>query len=102
MTVHHVVTGALVRGDWLLLCHRSPSRRWYPNVWDLPGGHVDADESELEALRRELREEVGVDVAHIDDEPCARIRGGSDDLPEGRLEQGIWVIRAWSGEPVNL
>lgn len=60
MTIHHVVAGALVAGDRLLLCHRSPTRRWYPNVWDLPGGHVEAGESEPEALRRELYEEIGV------------------------------------------
>ncbi len=40
MSAHHVVAGVLVRGDAVLMTHRSPSRRWYPGVWDLPGGDV--------------------------------------------------------------
>ncbi|GAB6897389.1 NUDIX domain-containing protein [Kineosporia succinea] len=101
MTIHRVVTAALVEEGHLLLCHRSPSRRWYPNVWDLPGGHVEAGESETDALRRELREEVGVEIRAFDAEPHARIRGGAEDAPEGVLRQGIWVVRTWLGTPVN-
>lgn len=37
--------------------HRSPHKRAYPDTWDLPGGHREAGESELGALRRELHEE---------------------------------------------
>jgi len=34
-----------VRDGCVLLCHRHPNRQWYPNVWDVPGGHIEADES---------------------------------------------------------
>ena len=94
--MHHVVTGALVRGDQVLLVHRSPGRRWYPDVWDLPGGHVDGGEDELTALRRELREELGVHATGIDPTPVVRISDPTSDL-----ELGLWVVRAWSGDPTN-
>ena len=94
--MHHVVTGALVRGDQLLLAHRSPGRRWYPDVWDLPGGHVDDGEDEFTALRRELREELGVDATEIDPTPVVRISAPASDL-----ELGLWVVRAWTGDPTN-
>jgi mutator protein MutT len=57
---HQVVAGLLVRQGRVLLCHRSPDRAWYPDVWDFPGGHVEAGETAPDALVREVREEVGV------------------------------------------
>ena len=61
--MHQVVCGALVRDGQVLLVHRNPNRRDYPNVWDLPGGHIEAGESELSALTREMHEELGVQIA---------------------------------------
>ena len=52
--MHKVVLGALVREGRVLLVHRSPNKRAYPDVWDLPGGLIEAGESELGALTREL------------------------------------------------
>jgi len=50
---------ALLRwNDRVLLCrHEKPGREY----WLLPGGGVDSGESLVNALRRELREEVGID-----------------------------------------
>jgi 8-oxo-dGTP pyrophosphatase MutT (NUDIX family) len=61
--MHRVVLGALVREGRVLLVHRSPNKRAYPNVWDLPGGVIEFGESELSALTRELHEELGVQIA---------------------------------------
>jgi 8-oxo-dGTP diphosphatase len=39
-----IVAAFLRDGNRVLLCHRSAARRWYPDVWDLPGGHVEDGE----------------------------------------------------------
>jgi NUDIX domain len=52
--MHEVVVAALDREGQVLLVHRSPNRRAYLGVWDLPGGHVETGETELAALTREM------------------------------------------------
>ncbi len=44
---------------------RAASRRLFPNCWDLIGGHVEAGETLVEALRREIREETGWELSRI-------------------------------------
>jgi 8-oxo-dGTP diphosphatase len=38
----------------------------YPNMWDLPGGHVEDGETPRECIFREMREEMGLDIEGID------------------------------------
>ncbi|MFC8197917.1 NUDIX hydrolase [Streptomyces sp. NPDC057298] len=44
---------------------RSPDRRLFPDTWDIVGGHVEAGESILEALAREVEEETGWRLRHV-------------------------------------
>ncbi len=90
-----IVAGLLRDGDRILLCHRSPRRRWYPDVWDLPGGHVEPGEQPGAALARELREELGIDVAAPSGPPRYDVSGDT-------YEMRIWLIEAWTGSPVNV
>ncbi|MEQ7129309.1 NUDIX hydrolase [Actinopolymorpha sp. B11F2] len=82
-------------GNRVLLCHRSPRRRWYPDVWDLPGGHVEPGELPGAALARELREELGIDIAAPSGPPVEEVRADTFDMQ-------IWLIEAWMGSPANV
>jgi mutator protein MutT len=95
--MHLVVAAALIRHHQVLLCHRSPQRAAYPNVWDFAGGHVEPGESPHSALSRELREELGVelDVQGLPEAPTLHVRLADLDL-------SIWVVSEWTGEPTNL
>lgn len=53
-----VVAAVVRRGDTLLVTRR-PDRPGRPGQWEFPGGKVEPGEGEREALRRELREELG-------------------------------------------
>lgn len=89
-----IVTGLLRDDNRVLLCHRSPQRRWYPDVWDMPGGHVDPGELPGAALARELREELGIDIAAPSGPPVHEVHADTFDMQ-------IWLIEAWTGSPVN-
>lgn len=45
-----------------LLAARRTAPAEYAGMWEFPGGKVEPDEDDLEALQREVREELGVDV----------------------------------------
>lgn len=96
--VHKVVVGALVSEGRVLLVHRSPNRRAYPNVWDLPGGLIEAGELELGALTRELHEELGVRIATDSASHLCRVTVEPADEP---ALLSAWLVRDWQGRPAN-
>jgi 8-oxo-dGTP diphosphatase len=82
-----------------LLVHRCPDKRAYPGVWDLPGGVMEAGESELDALARELREELGVQVATDSAAHLCRLTVGPE---EERALLSAWLLRQCQGTPANV
>lgn len=85
---------ALVRDGRVLLAHRRPSRRWYPDCWDLVGGHVERGESPLAAVRRECLEELGI---RIHDPRLIPM-----EVSDPTLEVHAFLVTRWDGEPVNV
>jgi 8-oxo-dGTP diphosphatase len=65
--------------------------------WEFPGGKLDTGESELEALRRELLEELGVRL-----DAAERMLELSHDYPERRVRLSMWRVTAYRGEPRTL
>lgn len=56
------VVGAIVERDGAVFAARRNADRSAGGLWEFPGGKVERGESPEAALRRELREELGVDV----------------------------------------
>jgi 8-oxo-dGTP diphosphatase len=68
--------------------------------WAVPAGHVEADESVLEAALREAREEVGVTIAPADLVPlCAMHRTQRTGDPIDERVDFFFTTSVWTGEP---
>ncbi len=88
-----IATAALVRDGSVLLAHRHPLRRWYPDCWDLVGGHVEPGELPHQAVVRECLEELGVRI--VDPRPMPMT------FPDPSIQMHAFVVRHWEGEPFN-
>lgn len=89
-----LIAGAvLVRDGRVLLGHRHPQRQWYPNCWDVVGGHVEEGETPEDALRRECREELGVEVEEF--VPL------DIKFSDPSLTMKAFLVTRWRGEPTN-
>jgi 8-oxo-dGTP diphosphatase len=56
-----VVAGLIVQEERLLVCQRTENAA-FPLKWEFPGGKVEKEETREDALRRELKEELGIEA----------------------------------------
>jgi 8-oxo-dGTP diphosphatase len=59
-----VAAAIITRGEEVLLARR-PEGKHLAGFWELPGGKVEPHESPEEALAREVREELGVEIRGV-------------------------------------
>lgn len=60
-----LVVGMLVDEDKFLIGRRLPDNKSYPDMWELPGGKVEEGESPWEAINREWKEELDINIRVI-------------------------------------
>jgi mutator protein MutT len=65
MTDRSRVVAAVVERDGRLLIARRAAHKRHGGLWEFPGGKIEAGESVLIAARRELLEELGLDVHDV-------------------------------------
>jgi len=96
MTPIRVVAGALVRDGRLMAAQRG-SKMSQGGLWELPGGKVNPEETDPEALTREWREELGVEIDVFECFGCSTYT-----YPDKVIELVGYRCAVVSGVPVAL
>ncbi|MBY5930571.1 Nudix family hydrolase [Halomonas sp. DP8Y7-3] len=91
----HVAAAAIISpdGDEVLLARR-PSNVDHGGLWEFPGGKLAPYETGLEALKRELHEELGIEIRRA--QPLIRIH---HEYPDKHILLDVWQVKDFSGEP---
>ena len=92
-----VVAAALFDDGGRVLIAQRPAGKALAGRWEFPGGKVTAGESERDALRRELREELGIEVTAA--RPFMRLNHAYEDRD---VELSLWIVERFSGSPRSL
>lgn len=88
----HVVAAAVVDARGRVLIAERPKNKPHGGLWEFPGGKREAGESSLAALRREFREEIGIDLTR--GRPLIRV---PYQYPERSLILDVWRVDGFSG-----
>jgi 8-oxo-dGTP diphosphatase len=91
------VAGALFDELGRVLIAQRPRGSHMAGRWEFPGGKIDAGETELEALGRELAEELGVKLLGAE-----RMLELAHDYAERRVLLSMWTVIAYEGVPASL
>ena len=92
-----VVAAALYDSDGRVLIAERPAGKHMAGRWEFPGGKVNEGEAEEQALARELREELGIEVTSS--RPFMRLTHSYDDRD---VELSMWIVERYSGAPHGL
>ena len=60
-----VAVGVLIRSDGAFLLTSRPPGKAYAGYWEFPGGKLELGETVMQALERELQEEIGITIEDV-------------------------------------
>ncbi len=94
-----VAACALIDVDGRVLLARRPEGKKMAGLWEFPGGKLNPGETPEQAVIRELKEELGIDVS----EAClAPFAFASHDYGRFHLLMPLFLCRRWTGAPTGL
>ncbi len=88
----HVMAAVIKNSQGHILIARRADGAHQGGLWEFPGGKLEPGESRLAALRRELREELGIET--IQARPLIDIR---HDYPDKSIRLDVWLVEEFSG-----
>ncbi|MFC4729348.1 Nudix family hydrolase [Coralloluteibacterium thermophilus] len=93
----HVVAAVLRDARGRVLLTRRTEGRELAGLWEFPGGKVEPGESPEQALARELREELGVQIGR-----CTPLIAVPQAYPKRRIVLDVYLVSNWRGQARGL
>jgi len=97
MALIHVAVAVIVNEQKQVLIALRQAHQHQGNLWEFPGGKVELGETTELALTREVKEELGVEIAKAT--PLIEIR---HDYQDKSVLLDVWSTRYFEGEPKGL
>lgn len=94
---HFDVTAAVIRQDGRVLIAQRPPEGMLGGLWEFPGGKQEPGESLPECLQREIREELGVEIAV--ETPLVTVKHGYTHF---KITLHAFICRLLAGQPQTL
>jgi len=92
-----VAVAVMIRSDGTVLLAQRPESKVYSGYWEFPGGKIEPGEPVAEALKREIREELGIEIERA--YPwITRVF----TYPHAKVRLHFYRVTAWRGEPHAL
>ncbi len=91
--ITEVAVGILIRPNGDFLMTTRPAGKAYAGYWEFPGGKLEVNETVVKALRRELIEEIGVNI-----EDVQVWRSSVVDYPHALVRLTFCKVFAWTGQ----
>ena len=88
-----VAVGVLIAADGRFLLTSRPKGKVFAEFWEFPGGKLEAGETVAQALKRELFEELGIQIAEAHAWKIELM-----DYPHARVRLHFCKVFAWQGE----
>jgi len=90
---------ALFDADGRVLLAQRPPGKKMAGMWEFPGGKIEVGETPEQALFREMREEVGIEICKSCIAPVTFVSHAYDDF---HLLMFLYACRKWEGIPHGL
>ena len=94
-----VVSVALIDNNDQILISKRPNKKHLSGYWEFPGGKVEKNETPENAIIREVKEELDVD---INNKCIAPLSFSEFDYKKFQLLLLLYVCRRWEGKPKSM
>ncbi len=97
MLIEHVAVGVLINNDNQVLIAKRPVDKHMGDKWEFPGGKVEDGETSQEALRREMQEELGIEI-----QSAEFLVDIIHEYEDKKVILDVYEVKQWLGEAQGM